>query len=608
MPDKIVNHFVLDDGSTAKYDYNSLKNAPVGIAETIDPYSTGNHGVDIGNMPAIALNSDGTFKLVNTTAPFDVYVFPCAEGDAFIVNGTGGVSGNVRLWCFTKEITEGASTVAVTSRSTPTQSQAGLNNEVVYAPAQSAWAIFQFSDGGMVAKLGNGLTNYVSDRIEYIEPLAQNNNLTVGLINTHAGQYVTVENNAVKVDSAIVWKQVSMPCNEGDVFLVNGKGGSGDARLWGFLPDIAGETAVRFISICDSTSSAAGLNNEYITAPAGSKYVVFNMTAADSATNKVIKTSGLLSEVAKNSVIDKADLENIKNHLRFLVFGNSYGCDFISYVPFILKNMGITCEIYFYERDALSLRDLYNRWESTSETDTETDGIHAGTYYRNTFRIDTRTDTAWHTNTRLSAKQCVELGNFDFICMQQWSAYSVDATTYEPYLSLVIDLIRQSIDKPTPIVWTEVCTRPTHDDKEGALSAFENAVIKKHPFEFSIPYGTAIFNARTNNSLAAIGDYTNHNLWASDGVHLQDGLPRYIASLGAVEAICRHFFPSKSVLYDKTRPTTDLVSSWGVLQQHLPVVGITEENCFLAQKSAVMANLFPFTITTIESTPTAPTE
>ena len=272
----------------------------------------------------------------------------------------------------------------------------------------------------------------------------------------------------------------------------------------------------------------------------------------------------------------------------------------------ILKNLGITSEIYLYRRDALTLQDIYNRWESNSATDTETDGIHAGTYSRSLYTIDTRKYSKWVTHERISMKDCVELGDWDFVTLQQWSAYSIDETTYEPWLPLDIDLIRQSLDKATQLAWVQVWTRATYDNKSASLEAFEDVPFAKYPFDFYIPCGTAIFNARANANLAQLGDYEGHNLW-KDGVHLQDGLPRYIAALTICETICRKFFPKKSIMFDKTQITDAILTAWNSKMPMTPCVGMNDANCLLAQYSAINACNHPFVITPTQDLPNIPT-
>ena len=262
--------------------------------------------------------------------------------------------------------------------------------------------------------------------------------------------------------------------------------------------------------------------------------------------------------------------------------------------------MGITSDIYLYVRDACSLRDIYNRWESNAPRDNETDGIHTATYQRFITHIDTRTMTSWQTITRESMKTAIGRGGWDFVTLQQWSAYSIDPETYEPWLDLDISLINDSLEKDTALAWTQVWTRSTHDNQQASLSTFRDTVYAKYPFEMFIPCGTAIFNARANPSIAKIGDGTN--LWASDGVHLQDGLGCYIAALTIVESILRKFFPSKSIMFDRTE-IGDNIRKWNIPEFHGPVVGMNKENRLAAQKAVIMACNHMFEINAVKYDP-----
>lgn len=100
------------------------------------------------------------------------------------------------------------------------------------------------------------------------------------------------------------------------------------------------------------------------------------------------------------------------------------------------------------------------------------------------------------------------------------------------------------------------------------------------------------------------------NLWYSDGVHLQNGIPRYIGNLVVVQSIFRKFFPELSVLGDQTR----IDAEW-VYLRNLPTPSIhgggdrphrgilcSDEDLYgLAQKCAVAAVEHPFDITPIYS-------
>ena len=307
---------------------------------------------------------------------------------------------------------------------------------------------------------------------------------------------------------------------------------------------------------------------------------------------------------------------NGKTHLKILILGNSYATDAWSYVPFILKNYGITCEIVIYFRGALSLDELYNRWDETKQWDEEstTESYGARRYL---YTIDTRTQTSWQgvnpTLERKSAHQlCLEDG-WDIITLLQWSAYTVDYTTFEP-ITDVIDLIREAKAEAGneeswhlgfQMSWTRaVADYPTNN----LASHLSND--KAQPIDILFPCSTAVFNARQNANLAAIGSYDGHldgpgpahNLW-QDGVHLEEGLPCYIAALAIVQSLFDKYWRGLTVLGDKTIPTRENVTTnWKVPQRQIPSGNnelphvLDADYLYLCQKAAILANKYKFEI------------
>lgn len=298
--------------------------------------------------------------------------------------------------------------------------------------------------------------------------------------------------------------------------------------------------------------------------------------------------------------------EGIKKHLRILLLGNSYTADSWMYVPFILKEYGITCEIEMYYRGALTLENLVNRWETNAPYDYEIgpnfpegQNINRQLYY-----IDTRNQSTWLSLAQKSAKDCVAEGNWDIISIQQWSGLSIDIDSFYPYGPQVIELIRRELPNQSyNLAWNMVCTRPTNDDKETNLSVAEQWTSSE-PFTIIFPYGTAVFNCRSNDNLAQIGDSDNKNYWCGDNVHIQEGLPKYTASLAVVQALFNKYYSGLSVLGDKNRPDASGLQKWNI---HYEIrgtsVGITDENCYLAQKAAILANRFNFKIIKIADIP-----
>lgn len=101
------------------------------------------------------------------------------------------------------------------------------------------------------------------------------------------------------------------------------------------------------------------------------------------------------------------------------------------------------------------------------------------------------------------------------------------------------------------------------------------------------------------------------NLWFSDGVHLQNGIPRYIANLVVCQSIFKKFFPELSVLGDQTRldvawlsirnlPTPS-IHGGNNLNRNRGLLCQDEDLYGLAQKCAVAAVEHPFDITPIYS-------
>ena len=274
--------------------------------------------------------------------------------------------------------------------------------------------------------------------------------------------------------------------------------------------------------------------------------------------------------------------------LRVLVLGNSYAADSWSYVPIILKNYGINIEIKMYYRGALALDQLYNRWESAEYQDVE-EGYLPGLYTRYLYYCNTGIGKDhWQVLDRESAKDCVAEGDWDIISIQQMSVASLYEESYEPYARYIVDLIRQGMHTPYNLAFSQIFTRPSHDDIATSMRV-QGKFYKKEPFNILLPYGTAIFNARTNPSLQTLGNSMSENLWCSDEVHLQEGLPKYIAALAIVQSLFNKYYPNLSVLGDNTRITDETLLKWAMIEQRDTCVGVTEENCLLAQKSAILA-------------------
>lgn len=287
---------------------------------------------------------------------------------------------------------------------------------------------------------------------------------------------------------------------------------------------------------------------------------------------------------------DSSEARNSGQHLKICIIGNSYTADSFMYLPFILKDYGITIEVGCYIRSSGTIQNAVSEWSTGAS------GVSSAFYY-----INTKSMSAWQTiSTAASPKMAVTYTAWDIVVLQQGSEASMDISTYS-YARQLIGLILDNVGKPVKFGWNINHNRASSgSDYEAVADTILSNISKtceKEPIGMIFPYGTAIFNARTNSTLAAIG--AGGNLWYSDMIHLQEGLPCYIANLANVEAIFREYFPHLSVMGDTTRPTAANITAWAVKSTNGSSVGVTEANCRLAQICAVQANNYNFEIKTI---------
>lgn len=317
-----------------------------------------------------------------------------------------------------------------------------------------------------------------------------------------------------------------------------------------------------------------------VTVADGKISVSTESSITDNTSTTAIPTVGAV----KTYIVDNSSLR----HLKILIIGNSYSQDSWCYLPFMLKNYNITISVGIAYRGGATLQQHAESWTTNSTT----------FYY-----IDTRTDSAWKTIGTYSPQNTVKYTDWDIILMQQQSTASVTESTYQPYAHTIVGYILDDATKPVKLGWNININPASAGDDYTAIAKQILANIKTvtdaEPVNFIAPYGTAVFNARTNKTLAAIGD--GGNLWYSDKLHLQEGLPCYLANLTSMQALFDMFYPWLSVLGEPTRPTQTMINTWGVPGQNGTCTGVSDATCRLAQYCAVAANKDKFNITAIDA-------
>lgn len=212
--------------------------------------------------------------------------------------------------------------------------------------------------------------------------------------------------------------------------------------------------------------------------------------------------------------------KGIKEGLSVLAIGNSFSEDSVEYLYQIAADAGIKDiligNLYI---GGCSLEKHYNNASNNSRL---------YTYYKNTTGsfVKTTSSTMYDALTE---------EEWDVVVMQQVSGLSGEVDTYEPYLTGLKDYVKNIVPNAV-FAWNMTWAyqgNSTHKDfprydsnqltmYNAITSAVKSRIVPDSDFEYIIPAGTAIQNARGSK----LGDTLTR-----DGYHLSLKLGRYIAGL-----------------------------------------------------------------------------
>ena len=304
----------------------------------------------------------------------------------------------------------------------------------------------------------------------------------------------------------------------------------------------------------------------------------------------------LFCSCSKDLIEVERDDSNAK-HVNICVLGNSYSNDAFSYVPFILKEYGYTCKIEIYYRGSMSLHDLDEQWYDESQYGlADLDGKN---HIRLHFSIDTRKQTKWKKEPVVNAQKVVSSQEWDIISIQQGGSSAQFIETYDPYLQNVLDRINNAHPEPYQLAWFMAYNRATDNANQESLDT-QKEICRQYPFNIVIPVAAAVFSCQEHEEFAELGDSKYKKMYASDNVHMQEGLPCYVAALTVAETIMQSYFHRGSVIGNSIRPTDNWIKSINGITPNGNSTGVTEANCALAQRAAVNAYYHKFEIIPLE--------
>ena len=209
------------------------------------------------------------------------------------------------------------------------------------------------------------------------------------------------------------------------------------------------------------------------------------------------------------------------NSIRILAIGNSFSADALEYLYGILKDVG-------YEE--IILGNVY-KGGCTLKTHSEYFQSNSGadyTYYQNT------TGT-WTKTSPYASLDALNDYDWDYITMQQGSPDSGRSDTFDPYLGVLVDIIKQNCPD-AKLAWHMTWAYQANSTHSGfanygknqmtmynaIVDAVKSKILTNSDISLVIPNGTAVQNMRTS--------YVGDNL-TRDGYHMSYTYGRYLTAL-----------------------------------------------------------------------------
>nr|WP_313091644.1 DUF4886 domain-containing protein [Moraxella sp. CTOTU48268] len=297
------------------------------------------------------------------------------------------------------------------------------------------------------------------------------------------------------------------------------------------------------------------------------------------------KNGRVLSAIYKDGNAYPKQTSAVVNDKRFKILGigNSFTQDAFMYVPFLLKEIGITnfeIAVLFY--GGCTLEQHWNFASNDSKV-----------YDLEVYKSE---NEAWQSLGSKTLKEGLNYADFDTITLQQQSARSCDYSTYQPFLNNLVNYIYGNITYPTKLGWHSIPASPeggwgwnpaittSAQFYTAQVQAVKN-VLRDTPIEYAIPNNTAIQNAR-GTVLGTLGQAGN---MTQDGLHLQDGIPALVAAYAVTLKWLEVFNLRKSIFGSRIAPTDAWLATKGIQGQNGASVGVTTDNILIAQKCAIAA-------------------
>lgn len=253
----------------------------------------------------------------------------------------------------------------------------------------------------------------------------------------------------------------------------------------------------------------------------------------------VVALAVSVATFAQNAVVstpDKSDVAYFCNpplpyhphHLNILFIGNSFSIDTSAALPYIFNNMNIqNVNVYVLYKGGCSMKTHYDLFKS-GKKDYE--------FYRYNFEGETKMEKS------ISISDAMSRFSYDIVIFQQYSLESGQYSTYEPYLSKLIQAYKTvAISPRTTFAWNmtwaysskhkRISTYGTPEKMYQSICNATKHMKAASGIDVIIPTGTAVQNARSISSLVTKNEFTR------DDQHIDYNMGRYLLGCTFFEAI-----------------------------------------------------------------------
>ena len=318
--------------------------------------------------------------------------------------------------------------------------------------------------------------------------------------------------------------------------------------------------------------------------------------------------------ISEAKTLGELTKEQEEKSLKILFIGHSTVQDGCTYVPWILQNVApeldLTMGIAYKGSTNISDGNVYGFNSQFDNPDFKI-GIysvyesHANSWsnsYDSMTVKDVLDDKAWDV---VVVAESVKYDTTNGIPSPDTSHYAVMAE----FIDKIVNYVQRPLKFGAFFNHTRYCTndyqtvveKPT--TYEDCIEQYKDYVWDVMPVQFFFPNITAYWNAR-GTTLDQYGNAPHHHMLA-DYAHYQEGIGCYLGSCTtALRVLEIAGINDKSILGNTTRPTTDWVTAHAIPGQNYGdgehvSVGISDANCLIAQKCAIMAIKKPWEISVI---------